>query len=150
MSWHAGAITGVPVKDEFDAIPGSKVPSVLPASTIGAGRSDRRPNFSIRLVAQVRRTGSTSWVVVALVNSQTAFPVSQKLKRSGIVTSYLAAAIMFGVSAGRFSSSSLLANVQNRLFGCRVEAAMFRCAVVALYFHWMASEAGEPEGTPMS
>src|SRR5580704_19003461 len=75
VSWQAGAITGVPAKEEFSARDGRIVPKIEPGSRIGAGGLEFSPSFCMRSIAHVRLTGSTSWVVVAFVNSQTAFPV---------------------------------------------------------------------------
>ena len=69
-------MTGTPDL-ELSAIPGNRFPTIDPGSTIPAGNFEGRPKRSINSVAHVRVTGFTSCVVVAFVNSQTAFPVSQ-------------------------------------------------------------------------
>ena len=75
VSCVAVAMTGVPCSERLT--PGSSGPTTEPASISGAGRRDGSPSRSITLVFHARSRGSTSWLVVALVNSHTARPVSQ-------------------------------------------------------------------------
>src|SRR5207237_9753949 len=77
VSCEAGAMTGLPESEEVRAMPGNKVPIKAPGSTIGAGSDDGSSRRAINSVAHWRFTGFTMWVVVAFVNAETAFPVSQ-------------------------------------------------------------------------
>ena len=81
VSCDADATTGVPASDACGETRGSSGPTIIPLAIGGAmwgGESSR----VISAVAQVRVLASTSWVVVAFVNSETARPVSHRLKRS--------------------------------------------------------------------
>ena len=77
VSCEAGAITGVPVSAESEVTSFDSVPTIVPGSTISAGNSEGSSSFSMRLRHHPRFCEFTIWVVVAFVNSQTAFPVSQ-------------------------------------------------------------------------
>ncbi len=95
VSWHAGAITGVPARAAKPSAVTS--PSAVPGSTSGWSSLAGRSSDSRRPVAQVRVRASTIAVVVALVYSACRRPHSQKLSRSGMVARARAPLISPGV-----------------------------------------------------
>src|SRR6185437_11161259 len=76
VSCVAGAITGVSATLAAPTLARSR-PTTVPGSTIGAGSEDGRPTRSSSPESHVRVVALTICVVLALVNSQTAFPVIQ-------------------------------------------------------------------------
>src|SRR4029077_1893009 len=75
VSWHAGAITGVPAS--ADETSGLSAPTTVPGWTIVVSSRAGRPTSSIIFVAHVRFAASTNCVVVAFVYSAQRRPVSQ-------------------------------------------------------------------------
>ena len=77
VSCDAEAITGVPANESNDDTPGNNGPITEPGSTSSAGSLDGSPSRSIRFAAHCLVTAFTICVVLAIVNSHRARPVSQ-------------------------------------------------------------------------
>ena len=77
VSCEAGAMTGVPERNLPRATSGNSVPITEPGSTMRDGSSGGNPRRSSKSAAQFRVAASSICVVLALVDSHTALPVSQ-------------------------------------------------------------------------
>jgi len=77
VSCEAGAMTGVPERKLPRASSGNNVPITEPGSTMRAGKSNGNPSRLSKSLAQLRVAGFSICVVLALVNSHAALPVSQ-------------------------------------------------------------------------
>src|SRR5262245_52299521 len=75
LSWHAGAITGVPLNALQTSLRSG--PTTVPGAMIVASNRDARPISSTIFVAHVRVAACTNCVVVATVYSEQRRPVSQ-------------------------------------------------------------------------